>query len=328
MVAKMIVLLLSCKNEPESSPSKEKQVELLAHSEAWKAVGLSGEGPQIVLNTQSPPEVVVLNVENPAVPAVRWEYQVPPGRVMAVRLLDPWVYVVYESKDGGDGGIQIHNLSGGEPTWIGTPLKAPHSIQLADNQLYVSGDGGVRSFDVSDPTNPVLLHTWNSGIGEFSPDELLVAGDLLYVSAQRGLVVLSRSDLSMAGYVLYNKGTLHNLAKMEDVLYTSDESVDGQLLPWDLSADPTHPTPLSSIAITHHANIYGLATTDQRLWGAWYEEGIRSWDLTDPAHPQEDFGLDTCACEVTDPPSGASALWSDGQQVVVSDTMSGLYFFR
>jgi choice-of-anchor B domain-containing protein len=113
---------------------------------------------------------------------------------------------LYTSGFGGKTDIyDTSNIGTSDPTLLGSissGLNSHSSWASTDGNLLVSAreiaNGDVRLYDISDPSNPVLLSTITAaslGISAHSPHNVIIDGDRLYISwYQAGLQVLDISD--------------------------------------------------------------------------------------------------------------------------------------
>lgn len=225
-----------------------------------------------------------------------------------------------------DGGIEIHDSSDPANISLLSTILADEeqfsAMQLRDGVLVVNQGTQLISYDVSDPSSPVLLGSASIGM---SLDELYFDGDTLV-----GV------DPSMIHTLAYN-GPMSVTPLASIVPQTSTEAVavrDGfiyasQRLPESSSGsisgievikirDPRNP--VSTLIPKSNFSVVGMEVIDHELWAFTRidDDGpngtIYIYDLSDPADPTESRTLDIN-------PSRPSFGTSDGR-VVISDTNS------
>ena len=147
---------------------------------------------------------------------------------------------------------------------------AAHEVQVRGNRMYVASkdnnfnnsNGRTSIYDVSDPANPVLLKTWDTG--------------------GRSHTATPTAD-----------GTK---------VIVAQEKLNGEVRIYDISLinspnDPDTPVLLSTITSTtanidarspHHPHLHG-----NLLFIPWYEAGLQVFNITDPSHPVHVGSFDT-----------------------------------
>jgi hypothetical protein len=181
-----------------------------------------------------------------------------------------------------------------------------------DTPEFDAWDGvGVRLYDLADPTAPRLLAT--IGAPTASVHNLTVSGGVLYATSMLENAV-----------VLFD--VVHNVWPLDaEHVAVTQEKIGGKLEVWDLTTSTRVATLVDGDEpnCAHTAYVFG-----GRLYAAWYLDGGRAFDLTDPAAPTLAAAYDTFAAATTagDKPDirGAWGLWADAGRVVVGDTERGL----
>lgn len=290
-------------------------VEVASLQQSGSAV--DSDGSRVAILNGS--EVVIASL--PAL-VVEMTIALPAGVPMNVAVDGDVVAVVFQSLDDEEhgGALAFYDLLTGDEDWF--TIENPHSVVAA---------GGGRFF-VTDPfTNTVVAYTVDGALTDLAVtdgrvDEVAVTDGRIFVSADVGIASMSvdpDAAMSPLGWVDYPPSSLHSLTIAGDSLFTSDEAVGGFLSVWDVS-DPANMAFVDSFSDTQHANIYRIAAVDDRLYGAWYEDGLRVWDISDPDIPVEIDGWGSCGCAASEPPRGVSAVWADEDHVVVIDSAQGV----
>jgi hypothetical protein len=147
---------------------------------------------------------------------------------------------------------------------------ASHEVQVRGNRMYVASKdnnydtlyGRTSIYDVSDPANPVLLKTWDTG-GRSHTATPTADGTKLIVAQEKSNGEVRIYDISMI----------------------------------NSPNDPDTPVLLSTITRTsagidarspHHPHLHG-----NLLFIPWYEAGLQVFNITDPAHPVHVGAFDT-----------------------------------
>ena len=242
----------------------------------------------------------------------------------------------YDAWDGV--GVRLYDLA--DPTaprllaTIGAPTASVHNLTVSGGVLYATSmlENAVVLFDVSDPAHPVEIGRWAPPDGGVHDQTL--AGDRLYVAHGTGFSVVDVSDraapvtlqtvpVALLDGVYTN---VHNVWPIDaDHVAVTQEQIGGKLEVWDLTTS----TRVATLVDGEEPNCAHTAYVfDGRLYVAWYLDGVRAFDLTDPAAPTLAAAYDTFAAATTagDKPDirGAWGLWADAGRVVVGDTERGL----
>jgi hypothetical protein len=161
---------------------------------------------------------------------------------------------------------------------VSLPINAPgslgsHEVVVRNDRLYIasktSSAGHVHIYNVSDPTNPVLLDDFPTG----------AASHTATPSADGNLVVVAEERIN-GDVRIYNTSVLGGPSNPPWVgtINRADFGIDGH-------------TP-------HHPHVYG-----NLLFVTWYEAGLQVFNITDPANPVHVGAFDTF---VGGPPDGPS----------------------
>jgi hypothetical protein len=255
-------------------------------------------------------------------------------------------------------GVRIYDLS--DPSrpqllsTLGPPTESVHNLHVADGLLYATsfleGPGGsIVIFDVSDPSAPFERGRWSPPAGVVH-DQTAV-GDRLYVAHMDGFSVVDVSDpgaprtvQSVSLMPLAGPGarpSLHNVWPLRDPRYvaTSEERIGGPMTIWDLD----RAAPVARVPEADDPNcVHNVQVVGDRVYAAWYLDGVRVFDVADPAAPALLGEVDTLPGPAPEPPEappnggegpdpstmpiirGAWGTWVDAGRVVVGDTDRGL----
>ncbi|MCA9759073.1 MAG: hypothetical protein KDA27_24990, partial [Candidatus Eisenbacteria bacterium] len=165
-----------------------------------------------------------------------------------------------------------------------TPNSAQH-VTAQDNLAYVSDlFGGLRIYDVSNPTSPFLtgeLLFFPLGL----PEATVVRDGIAYVGDWQGLFIVDVSDPSNPTQLSFlTAGISFDLALEGNLLYSADGY--GVAI-FDVS-DPAHPTQVGGVSGIHFGDIYyNVKIEGDRLYLADSIEGLRIFDLSTPSLPAE-----------------------------------------
>ena len=134
------------------------------------------------------PRLVLLDVSDPARPAVLGRTGVLPGVVQGVAVSGSHAYVA-----AGDGGLRVVDVSDpAHPREVGscdTPGEA-WGVAVSGSYAYVAaGDAGLRIVDVSDPAHPREVGSYDT---PGSAWDVAVSGSYAYVADRDGGLVMLR----------------------------------------------------------------------------------------------------------------------------------------
>jgi choice-of-anchor B domain-containing protein len=320
-----------------------KNVTLLAHlnqhsvySACWSYVHPDGREYAILGTTDG---TAIVNVTNPA---ASYEVAFIPGLASSWREMKQYLTYVYVSTEAVGGGIQIIDMADPEqPQHIGTyttGFNRAHTLQVdpARALLFCNGtrlnstQTGMRILSLADPVNPV-------DVGGYTPDyvhDCFPRGDTLFASCifsatMRVLNIANPASITEITSWTYPGAFTHSAETSKDgkYLYVCDELNYGTMKVFDIQDLLAHPQILeitvNPLAIVH--NIHVKADTG---FVAYYTEGIRLFDLSDPTLPAEFGHYDTYAGYS----GGFHGVWEIARfpsgTFIASDINSGLYVFR
>ncbi len=178
-----------------------------------------------------------------------------------------------------------------------------HNLYLYRNRAYLAhaASDGVTIVDISDPTNPTITGHWDNELDGFSnvAHDIFISDGMAYVSdivsGSGGLVILDLQDPDNPVTVsaMPIPEGIHNAWQQGDYVYFSQEFGSWQY-PLHVAniSDPTNPidvgifrpnrVPLGPVTGPHNIWIEG-----DLLYWAYFDAGVRVFDISVPDHPIE-----------------------------------------
>jgi hypothetical protein len=237
----------------------------------------------------------------------------------------------------------------GKPIVLSKSLEYSHSITLTTRagkpEMYLATyTNEVPRYDISDPVNPVRLGTAVVPRKVAGVHDLFVDGDRIYANKstegfvafdvsggldqpiELGHIATSYSHASWVGTIAGRKIALHG-----------DEGMtgpsDGAAFLRILDGDPASPTFLTEIARYQsrpEVGIHYFEVIGDRAYIAYYQDGVRVVDLSDPTHPREVAHYNTWDNETAPGSSFEAALGIRvvGGLIYVADSLQGLLILR
>jgi choice-of-anchor B domain-containing protein len=251
-----------------------------------------------------------------------------------------YLYVVSEGAGMPNPGLQIIDLAATPPVLVTTftaTFNTAHTITIVDGFAYCSGarlsgsQVGIRILDLSNPVAPVDVGGWNG----FYTHDCQVRGNRLYAACINNSLlaivdITNKSAPSMITNFTWAGNKAHNCDLTTDgnYLYTTDETAGGRLRIFDISnlaniQQVANFTP-NPTGIVHNVHIRG-----DRAYVAYYTEGVRVLDISDPVYPVEIGYYDTWPGAS----GGFNGCWAVypyavADQFYASDISTGLYILR
>ena len=321
-----------------------KNVTLLAHlnqhpgySACWSYVHPDGREYAILGTTDG---TAIVNVTNPA---ASYEVAFIPGLASQWREMKQYRTYVYVSTEAQGGGIQIIDMANPEsPVLRGvyaTGINHEHTLEVDSTRALLFCNGtrlnstqtGMRILSLADPVNPVDL-------GGYTADyvhDCFPRGDTLFVSCiyggiMRVLNIANPASITEIASWTYPKAFTHSAETSKDgkYLYVCDELNYGTMKVFDIHDLLAHPQ-IMEITVNPLAIVHNIHVKADTGFVAYYTEGIRLFDLSDPALPAEFGYYDTYAGYS----GGFHGVWEIAPRFpsgtfVASDIGSGLYVFR
>jgi hypothetical protein len=187
-----------------------------------------------------------------------------------------------------------------------------YDIALAGDVLYAADYAyGIRSFDISDPANPMVLDTYSS-LGGFIG--ITVDGDYAYCAHDEySLIVIDISDpadMSMAGWY-DTTSDVYDVAVAGNIAYVASDNLGLYVV--DIS-DPTNPVGIGMYDTG--GSCRGVAIAGDYAYLADYGNGLQVIDISNPTTPSPAGGCGT--------PGLARSIAVDGDYAYVADDSYGL----
>lgn len=253
-----------------------------------------------------------------------------------VKVYEHYAVLINEQAD-----AQIIDLSmPADPETVATiPLPSgagAHNCFVDGDHLYIvgdHGDGGLTIFDLSDPNNP-------EQVGNYDPKyyhDIYVRDTLAYASAIFGggvdiLDVSDKSEVDSVGNVFYENNGAHNAWPSTDgsYLFVGDEvgAAGNWIRVFDISSLQS-PEQVGSYIADPEAITHNFYAHNDILYVAYYTEGVRFVDISDPANPEELGFYETYFGDEY----GFNGVWSvypyfESGKIIASDMEKGLYVMR
>ncbi|MGE5179995.1 MAG: choice-of-anchor B family protein [Bacteroidota bacterium] len=329
---------------PATAPVS-KNVQLLAHLNAYTrysacASYVHPDGREYaVLGTETGTSIV--NITNPSSP---YEVASIPGLDSFWREMKQyrtWIYVTTEAVGGG---IQIISMADPEHpvlvnTWTGS-FNREHTVEVDTTRALLVLNGtrltntmaGMHVMSLADPANPVDLGSYNDDYVH----DCWVRGTRLYafcLSSSGAVRVFDFSNpalpVEQASWVDADAHA-HSGEPSKDgrYLFVCDEVNYSTLKAFDLEDLSTHPLAWSA-TVNPFAIVHNVHVVQDTAFVAWYTEGVRLFDVTDPSLPAEWGYYDTYPSYS----GGFHGVWEVAPRFpsgtfIASDIESGLWVFR
>jgi hypothetical protein len=221
-----------------------------------------------------------------------------------------------------------------------------HTLFLEGNTLYaMSPDptGSTLVFDVTLARTPVLRSRFRMDeadhhAGRFPHDATAFGGRLYLNHWASGLIVLDVIDPTRPAYLgrfVYPSATSHaskvGLFSGRTIVFEGGESWGAHLRVLD-ATDPASIEEIAAVSLRPEVSIHNLELRESRLYVAWYQDGLRAFDVSTSASPLSIGYFNTW--RETDPGRGTSFYGGaigvrapgDGR-VYVAETERGLLIF-
>ncbi len=216
-----------------------------------------------------------------------------------------------------------------------------HNILVEGDYLYVVGGrspGGLRIYSLADPTAPTFLGGIAGTDGETYYHDVDIVGDVLYAAAiyDQGVDILDISDkanptvTSNFQYAAVYQGA-HNICATEDgnYIFVGDEIGSEPYTRGFDVRDPDDVEQVSLISVTPGQPVHNCYVKDDMLYIAHYTDGVRVFDVTNPAEPVAAAFYDTYLTEDI----GFRGNWTTypylpSGKILASDMQSGLFVLQ
>jgi hypothetical protein len=182
-----------------------------------------------------------------------------------------------------------------------------HTIFLDGGKAYLANiDVGLEIWDLADPVHPAKLGQWAPpASGQFSafPHDLYVAGPRAYVNWWgAGMEIIDVSTPAapklVGTFANYGQHTSHsNWVTQVDgrtIAIHGDEQWDSHVHVVDVTEGaPTFATSIGEWGTRPQVSAHNIMAFGSRAYMAYYQDGIRVLDLSDPTHPTPIAWFDT-----------------------------------
>lgn len=167
-----------------------------------------------------------------------------------------------------------------------------HTVFVDGNRLYASASEAVILFDITNPTQPLELNRYSPDGA--SPHDMFAIGDRLYVSSydQAFLVadVSNPNDIRTLGQYTYPTMFSHHNAVGtfggRTIAFEGGEGPGEHLRVLDIT-DPAHIVKIGEFQLRPEISIHNMVLVGKKLYIAWYQEGVRVLDVSNPTKPTQ-----------------------------------------
>jgi len=169
-----------------------------------------------------------------------------------------------------------------------------HTVFVDGDRLYATIDTAVVIFDISTPTHPVELNRYSSEDGFTYPHDMFAVGDRLYANfAELGYSVVDVSDpahLRTLGNFSYENQYSHANAvgtfAGRTLAFMGGEGIGEHLRVLDVT-DPANIVKIGRFQLRPAVSIHNFLLVGKKLYVAWYQEGVRVLDVSNPTQPTQ-----------------------------------------
>ncbi|MCP3064743.1 hypothetical protein LXT21_38825 [Myxococcus sp. K38C18041901] len=203
-----------------------------------------------------------------------------------------------------DTGIVVFDISDpADPKLVRrVPSSAPyavHTVLVDGDRLYGMGlwpSSNTLVFDVSTPLEPVLLQRLAfplAGAYDGAHDAFAYQGRLYISHFEGGLKVVdvaNPDDMKLLGTYAYRNTTAHHNAvgtfAGRTLVFEGGENHGAHLRVLDAS-DPANIVKIGEFRLRPTTSIHNMLLVGSRLYVAWYQEGVRVLDVSNPTQPRQ-----------------------------------------
>jgi hypothetical protein len=214
-----------------------------------------------------------------------------------------------------------------------------HTVFVEGNRLYAASSSGVLIFDITNPLEPVELNRYAPYRG--LPHDMFATGDRLYVNyAGYGYVVADVSNpsdirtlgtLSHPDYYHYSHANAVGTFGGRTIAFEGGEGPGEHLRVLDVT-DPANIVKIGSFQLRPEISIHNMVLVGKKLYVAWYQEGVRVLDVSNPTQPTQVAYYNTWHERDADPGiyfGGAFGIRVPGDgYLYVADSWRGLLILR
>jgi hypothetical protein len=172
-----------------------------------------------------------------------------------------------------------------------------HTVLVDGDRLYAMAPSPNREtliFDVSTPASPQLLGRHRHSSGRGYPHDAFAHGGRLYVShTVGGYLVLDVSNPAavreLGGYRFPGNFSHHSAVGMiggHTVAFEGGERLGAHVRALKVD-DPANIVKMGEFKLNDAASVHNMLLKDERLYVAWYHEGVRVLDVSNPTQPRQ-----------------------------------------
>ncbi|WP_224241479.1 LVIVD repeat-containing protein [Hyalangium gracile] len=177
-----------------------------------------------------------------------------------------------------------------------------HTIYVDGNRMYAQAAGvnQVLIFDVSNPLDPVLLNRYTVPVDENGygyPHDSFAYQSRLYINQMgQGYYVVDVTDAAnpqpLGSYTydthIYNSTHANAVGTFagRTIAFEGGENTNAHLRVLDVT-DPARIVKIGEHRMRPQTSIHNMVLVGKRLYVAWYAEGLRVFDVSNPTRPRE-----------------------------------------
>jgi hypothetical protein len=178
-----------------------------------------------------------------------------------------------------------------------TPIDV-HTVFVEGNRLYAmspSPQSETLLFDITQPQEPVLLTRFTAEDGQtgYPHDAFAYQGRLYINHWNLGYLIVDVSNPSrfkQVGKYQYKNQTSHASAvgtiAGRTIAFEGGENYDAHLRVLDVT-DPDKVVKIGELQLRSQSSIHNMVLVGTRLYVAWYHEGVRVLDVSEPSQPRQ-----------------------------------------
>ncbi|AGC48119.1 putative lipoprotein [Myxococcus stipitatus DSM 14675] len=219
-----------------------------------------------------------------------------------------------------------------------------HTVLVDGNRLYGAGTGvGTHVYDITEPLNPVLRTVFtlpeDASLGD-PHDSFAYEGRLYISNSSGGYTIVDPTDLDnvkvLGTYMRPDEGFAHHNAVGtfggKTIAFEGGEFAGSHVRVLDVT-NPARIVKIGEFRMRQTTSMHNLILRGNLLYVAWYQEGLRVLDVSNPTQPKQVAHYQTFREE--DPDRGDSLFEGafgirvpgDGY-VYVADSSRGLLIFK
>ncbi|MCY1018434.1 LVIVD repeat-containing protein [Pyxidicoccus sp. MSG2] len=199
-------------------------------------------------------------------------------------------------------GVLVYDITNpGAPEFVRSFAAGPegvHTVLVDGNRLHaMSLDSSTLVFDVTNPLSPVLLQSISlpEELSSAGPHDAFAYEGRLYVSnGFGGLSVMDVTDLENVrhlGQFVHGGGAYAHHSEVgtfagRTIAFEGGEASGAHLRVLDVT-DPAHIVKMGEFRLRPVTSIHNFLLRGTRLYVAWYQEGLRVLDVSNPTKPRQ-----------------------------------------